>query len=266
MQNCCSGSITCPRTCNTGNAANCAAWPVCADTSACNDGCSCANSWCGCTGQCGCTCSACQQSAGCGNANCNANCNTSCNTSCNGNCGGSAWGSPAGYLLPRVYGIGRFCQRNLSTELCVADLPDCAEGCFTLLSVSACDQPTWDILPGEGSRPTMVRVTIPLSLQVRDGSCTVRTGHTVLVLEVPLRVNLPSQDMWRGSLLIVPCVRMVSSPCPSATACFDVVLEVLVDVYMVRWEPSWQSGANCTAAWADSGSTGTASRLCRGCR
>ncbi len=157
---------------------------------------------------------------------------------------------PLGYLLPRIVGVGRIWQRHLSTTLCVEDLPDCAEGCFTLVSVSACDQATWDILPGESGRPNLVRLTIPLTLQVRDGSCTLRTGHAAITLEVPIRLHCPSQDMWRGTLLIVPCVRLVSAPCPSADACFDVVLEVMADVYMVRWGPSLQNGwgdwNNCT--------------------
>lgn len=221
MRNDCNSGITCPCTgsCTTCTG-NCGIW---------QNGCAtpCANP---CVPQCG--------------TGCTGVCNGGCNcTSCqNGGCGGDCANQTLGYLLPRITGVGRIWQRHYSTTLCVGDLPECAEGCFTLVSVSACDQATWDVLPGESGRPHLVRLTIPLSVQVRDGSCTLRTGHATITLEVPLRLHCPAQDMWRGTMLICPSVRLVSAPCPSQDACFEVVLEVMAEVYMVRWEPNLQNG------------------------
>lgn len=144
--------------------------------------------------------------------------------------------SSMGYLLPRVIACGREWNRRCTVCLRVEGLPACARPPLTLLSVSAGESCAWEMLPQPSCSRVLLHVRIPLICQVRDCDGCVHTGTASLETDVALQMNVRSQDSWRSSVMVLPCVRLVCHPCTSDNACFDVQLEVIVEAYMTRWE------------------------------
>lgn len=121
--------------------------------------------------------------------------------------------------------------------LTVDGLPECAQPPFTLMAVCAAGEPSWTESPDPVRRMVCLHVTVPLLCQVRDGCGSVHTGRSCLEVDTALRLPVPQGECWRNALMVLPCVRLVCVPGGSSGACFDVQLEVLVESYMVRWEP-----------------------------
>lgn len=140
-------------------------------------------------------------------------------------------------LVPRVIASGRLWQRSTEVELCVEDLPECAVAPFTLTGVTACSPGEWELVRGPRGR-VFLRVTLRLMCQVRDANCCCFTGHSAIAVDVPLHTSFPIRDLWRTHVIVQPtvwlsCVRGVSDD-----GCFQASLDVLVDVFLARWEPS----------------------------
>lgn len=152
-------------------------------------------------------------------------------------CGSRKAFPPHGFLLPKIIASGRQWQRCRPLQLSVDGLPDCAPPPFTLLSVTACGEPSWEQLPCDNRRQQLFRVTIPLACQVRDCNGCVYTGRSHVQTEVCVNMTIPASECWRHCLMVLPCVRLVCAPCSSQTPCFDAQLELLVEIYMTRWEP-----------------------------
>ena len=142
-----------------------------------------------------------------------------------------------GVLLPRIIAAGREWQRRCSLTLDVDGLPACAEGPLTLLEVTACGQPTWESDDCGDPRATWLHVHVPLSCLVRDCKGCYHTGRAAITADVRLRHSHSRSDCWRGQIMVLPCVRLICIPCASERPIFDVLLEVVVEAYMIRWEP-----------------------------
>lgn len=140
-------------------------------------------------------------------------------------------------LVPRVIASGRLWQRNTEVELCVEDLPECAEAPYTLTEVIACSPGEWELVRGPRGR-VFLRVTLRLLCQVRDAACCCYTAHSAITVDVPLRTSFPLRDLWRTHVIILPTVWLSCSCGCSEDGCFHATLDVLVDVYLTRWEPS----------------------------
>ena len=139
-----------------------------------------------------------------------------------------------GILLPKIIASGREWQRRCCVELRVEDLPRCAKPPFALCSVSPCGEVSWEPLPG--SRPLRFRVKVPLICQVRDACGCLHSGLAAISAEVCLTPCCPLPECWRANLTVLPCVRLVCAEC-SQDCCFTAQLEVLVEAYLLRWEP-----------------------------
>lgn len=142
-----------------------------------------------------------------------------------------------GFLLPRIVAAGREWQRRCSLTLTVDGLPLGAEPPLTLLEVTSCGQPTWETLDCPDPRGMLLRVRVPLACLVRDRCNQTYTGRSAITVDVRLRLSMPYSECWRGSLIILPCVRLICTPCPANEPTFDVLLEVLAEAYLARWEP-----------------------------
>lgn len=237
---CCSGS--CQQSCGcNGICAN-----GCGSIGGCQNGCgACQN---GCSNGCG--CSICQQAvnAAWGGCSCNG-CGFSCchnGSSCYGGnsctCCSSWWpDAPAlpsgGFLVNRVVASGRACQRASDISLCVQDLPECAQPPFALVSVIANGPVDWEFIAIERRR-ALLRVTIPLTAQVKDCAGCIYTGHSSVTVELPVHVSIPQSDLGRTRVEVSPGVRLLCVSGCSEDGCFTATLAVLVDVYISRWELS----------------------------
>jgi len=139
-----------------------------------------------------------------------------------------------GILLPKIIASGREWQRRCCVKLQVEDLPRCAKPPLALCSVSPCGEPTWE--PLGGGRSLRFRVRIPLLCQVRDACGCLHSGRAAISVEVCLTPACPVAECWRSNLMVLPCVRLVCAEC-SQDCCFTAQLEVLVEAYVLRWEP-----------------------------
>lgn len=150
-------------------------------------------------------------------------------------CSPCSCGKPCrSFLLPRIIASGRTWLRRHCCTMRVEGI-ECAQPPLTLLCVSACGEPSWEQLSCD-SRQLRLRVTIPLTAQVRDACSCVHTGRACVEAEVCLSLSVPQGECWRSNLLLTPCVRLVCLPCTSQNACFDVQLEILIEAFLVRWE------------------------------
>lgn len=188
------------------NCGSCGNWNSCGSTS--------------CDGACD-SCNTCGTCSACGNNPCTCN---SCNSA----------GISGGCLVPRIISTGRTFQRRITQTLCVDDLPDCAESPLTLVSVTVSGQASWEQI--SECRQTLLRVTVPVVVQVRDCAGRCRTGHSTVTLTIPLCMNCPAQDFWRGQLFVAPCIRLAAPVTEDEDGCFDAPLEVQAEVFLVRMQ------------------------------
>lgn len=136
--------------------------------------------------------------------------------------------------MPRVISTGRTFQRRITQTLCIDDLPEYAEQPLTLVGVTVCGQSTWEQI--SECRQTLLRVTVPVAVQVRDCAGRCLTGHSTVTLTIPLCMNCPAQDFWRGQLYVAPCVRLSAQVTQDDDGCFDAPLEVHAEVYLLRMQ------------------------------
>lgn len=203
----------------------CAPW----GSTACDLSCSCrrcsggCNSW-NCDNDCAGTASCENSCSACGNTPCTCG---QCSACCTGNLNG-------GCLVPRIISTGRTFQRRITQTLCIDDLPDYADSPLTLISVTVSGQSTWEQI--SECRQTLLRVMVPVSVQVRDCSGRCLTGHATVTLTIPLCMRCPAQDFWRGQLFVAPCIRLAASVAENDDGCFDATLEVQADVYLLRMQ------------------------------
>ena len=229
--------------CNSFSCNTCGAWRGCGNA--------CGASTCGCvagdtTPACnpwapwgrpagGCSCGRCNA---CGSVAADTTCGTwgACSTCGNSPCTCGSWngcaaGGSSGYLVPRYQSIGRTFQRRITQTLCADDLPDCAESPLTLVGVSVSGQAAWEQL--SECRQQLLRVTVPVTLQIRDCAGRCRTGHSTVTLTIPL-CGCANQDLWRGQLYVAPCIRLAAPVTENEDGCFDATLEVQAECYLVR--------------------------------
>lgn len=136
--------------------------------------------------------------------------------------------------MPRVISTGRTFQRRITQTLCIDDLPDYAEQPLTLVGVTVCGPSTWEQI--SECRQTLLRVTVPVAVQVRDCAGRCLTGHSTVTLTIPLCMTCPAQDFWRGQLYVAPCVRLAAQVTQDDDGCFDAPLEVHAEVYLLRMQ------------------------------
>lgn len=142
-----------------------------------------------------------------------------------------------GVLTSRIIGSGRLCQRVNDLTLCVQDIPEEAVAPFALISVTARGPSDWEFISATRWR-AILRVTIPLAAQIRDCNGCVYNVHSSITVEVPVRLTIPTSDLGRTHVTVIPGVRLLCVSGCSDDGCFTVSLAVLVDVYLARWEPS----------------------------
>lgn len=138
-------------------------------------------------------------------------------------------GIPPRVLLPRVMGSGREWLRRWCTSIEVTGLPPSARPPYTLVSLSPGEA---KIQPEEGK----CQVCIPLVCRVRDRMGCLFTGSAVITLEAAMRLNCRWEECWRYQWQAFPCVRLACLPPCCNSLCFEAALEVLLEVYLIKWE------------------------------
>ena len=141
-----------------------------------------------------------------------------------------------GYLLPRVITGAREWLRCCEVLLRVEDLPEHAPRPLKLTAVCAAGEPVWTQTQDVCRRRLCLQVNIPLCCQVEDGCGCVHCGRSVVTVDAAMPLPMAAAECWRGTMMILPCVRLVNGGCAAQDACFDARLEICLACYMVRWE------------------------------
>ena len=134
-----------------------------------------------------------------------------------------------GVLLPRIICSGRDWVRCQSTCLCVEGIDPCAPMPFSLVEVTA-GQP---LISREGN---CCLLTVPLQCRITDSKGCVHMGKAQTVITVRLQHNCPESEWWRYQCLANVCVRQVCRPPCSQDHHFQTQLEILAEVWLVKWE------------------------------
>lgn len=145
-------------------------------------------------------------------------------------------------LMQRIVASGRACQRVNDLTLCVQDIPECAQPPYALLCVTAKGPVDWEFIAVERRR-AILRVTIPLTAQVKDCAGCIYTGHSSVTVDVPVRISIPQSDIGRARVEVLPGVRLLCTSSCSDDGCFTVSIAVLVDVFVARWELTAEDGS-----------------------
>ena len=192
---------------------------------------------CGRCNRCGCANAANNACSVCGNSPCTCGAWNGCNA-----WNGCANASSGGYLVPRYTSIGRTFQRSITQTLCVDGIPDHAESPLTLVGVTVSGQATWEQI--SECRQQLLRVTVPVAVQIRDCAGRCRNGHATVTLTIPL-CGCSAQDFWRGQLYVAPCIRLAAPVTENEDGCFDAPLEVNAEVYLVRLQAISANNTTC---------------------
>ncbi len=142
-------------------------------------------------------------------------------------------------LLPKVICSGREWQRRLCTTLEVNGLPDCAKPPYQLVSVQQSGaQPWWEPAKCTSNNgQAMYHVYIPVTACIVDCSGCEFFGTAVVEMDACLHLKCRPSECWRYNLIVVPCVRLACGTVYSDTSCFDVELEVVLELYLIQWIP-----------------------------
>jgi len=144
--------------------------------------------------------------------------------------GPPAWG---GYLMQRVFAAGTL-RRRVCHSLCLEGLPESAQPLFTVIDACLCGPPRWEEAPCRDPRGLLLRVSIPVQFQVRDARGCTYCLTDEIEENLPLRVNCPPDNCWRGQPFVQAAVRMAGrvSPCGCGCRC-DVPLDVVIEGYIL---------------------------------
>jgi hypothetical protein len=82
----------------------------------------------------------------------------------------------------------------------------------------------------------MYHVYIPVCCCVKDACGCEYFVPSVVEMEACLHLNCNPSECWRHNLVIVPCVRLVCPPVCSKDECFEVVLEVVLELFLIHWQ------------------------------
>lgn len=140
-----------------------------------------------------------------------------------------------GVLLQKIVSCDKQSFPCLCTQLEVRGL--CTEEALTLVSVQQSGaQPWWtplDETDCHGRLP--ICVSIPVCVQLCD-ACG-KAHHATAVVEVETTLSLPCrrEELWRHTLLIVPCVRLLGAE-DSCDNRFRVKLQISLELFMLRPE------------------------------
>ncbi len=145
---------------------------------------------------------------------------------------------PQRILMPKILGSGRCFLRCTSVTICLEELPACHQPPLMLTAVcAACDPPPWVMEASGRPNRRCLHVTVPLDCEVRDACGTSFRASASIEADVPVTVAVPDCECWRARVVIQPCVRLVCPTAASDCGSFSAQLDVLIEAWLVRWEP-----------------------------
>ena len=142
-------------------------------------------------------------------------------------------GPCGGYLMQRILASGRLHKRCQCYAIRLSGLPAQAVPPFTVLNAVSCGAPKWE----DGGRPNRCgaawRVTVSLSLRVRDSCGSIYILPAEIEETLPLRYECPQAECWRGQPYAQAAVRLAGRATPCSDLCCQLPLEVMIEGYIL---------------------------------
>jgi len=141
-------------------------------------------------------------------------------------------------LLPRILASGREWMRRQCVQIALLDIPDCAQSPFTLLSVEQCGQVEAERMGESCQRGQMLfLLKIPVTANIRDARGCMYTAVTMVETRAAVNMRGHMNEMWCSQIMAFASVRLVNCPPPAMSPCFEAMVELCAEVYLVRFEP-----------------------------
>ena len=130
---------------------------------------------------------------------------------------------PQGYLLQKIIA----CEHVSVPSLCVEWSPECGDAA-NVQCVSASGAACASCAAG------VLEASLPLTVTYRDACGRLRTSCASVSAQAPLPHTCLCDDP-RSSLLVLPCVRLMSAQ-PAGCGAFRLHLQAQLQVYALRYE------------------------------
>ena len=140
---------------------------------------------------------------------------------------------PGGFLMQRILAFGRLHHPRQCYSLRLAGLPCQALAPFTVTDAAVCAPPRWEEMPCRERGALLLRVTVPLTVRVQDGSGCVFTAESALEEQMRLRMYCPDSECWRGQIFVQAAVRLCGRCAGCCGETCDVPLEVMMEGYVL---------------------------------
>lgn len=135
------------------------------------------------------------------------------------------------------------CERRSFPAHCASllaeEIPCWAKPPFTLCMVQQSGAPPWwtPLENAPHDRRLCMRVYIPVCMQVQDACGKWFSANGTVELDMALSPSCALSECWQYQTIIYACVRMCQPPVCSDNGCFEVRLEAVVELFLVRPEP-----------------------------
>jgi hypothetical protein len=148
------------------------------------------------------------------------------------------------FLLPKILASGREWMRRQCVQLRLCGVDECACEPFTLITVEQCGAVAAERAGESCQRGQMVfLLKIPVTAQVRDGRGCIHTACAVVEARAAVNMRALRDELWCSQTVAYAAVRLINCPPPSCDLCFDALLDLCAEVYLVRYEPCRSRGA-----------------------
>lgn len=141
---------------------------------------------------------------------------------------------PSGpFLMHRILGSGKTHRRCQCYPLSVDSFPCQGTPPYTLINATVSGKLTCQEIPCHEKGAILLQVSIPLSLQLRDGQGCIFTVAAAIEDQVRLHCSCPQAECWRGQIHLQAAVRLCSCTQFCQEGPWEARLEVILEGFLL---------------------------------
>ena len=137
------------------------------------------------------------------------------------------------FLMQRILGCGKLHRRRQCYPLYLTGLPAQANPPFQVVDAMVSASPRWEEQPCHERNAILLRVTVPLTLRVRDDCGCFFTAESSLEEQLRIRLSCQEGEWWRGQIFVQAAVRPWGSACACQQNGCDLPLELLLEGFVL---------------------------------
>ena len=150
--------------------------------------------------------------------------------------------------MQRILGCGKLHRRRQCYSLCLDGLSCQAQPPLSVIDAAVCGAPQWEEVPCQERGVVLLRVTVPLTLRLRDACGCFFTAESSLEEQLRIRLSCQECECWRGQIFVQAAARLCANACPCEQNCCDTSLELLLEGFILA---PCSVGAPCPPACPD---------------